>query len=507
MAVLEVQVVVRGACLVALNQTITAGNYDFVVGGGGSINGTGSGNFGYTTFISVGATTFYRTIGGGGGAAEAKNGLVGGCSGGAAGGVNSVVYISPSPATDNYYQAQLSGPIGNTSFIYGIYGNKGGNVTATSDYETINYGGGGGIGAAAANANSTIRATTGGNGLYQVTLNGTLYNLRTYFTNNGTFGVQDGSTGNYFIGGGGGGGGFAGFNASGRATAEIAGGKGGGGIGKNSYFPANGTAGTPNTGSGGGGGSTGLGGASYGGNGGSGLLIFRYRLLNNDFTNSSVEFIRRNTNNVYTNFKVGNYNGDFKVISSISGSDVDYFKITTSGGPSIYNPTGSPSWATTSDKRIKENIEVASYDKCYENISKLDLYRFNYNKGFNNINKDINQLGFIAQEVNNIFPKAVSSYEFHNSNFDIPDLLSIDVTQINYSLYGAVKKLIEFNDYQTTRIKKLEQQIYINTIDTSNISIDTSNITQITSNISIDTSNLPIDTSNLSIDTSNIATE
>jgi hypothetical protein len=489
-----------GACLVAINQTITAGNYAFVVGGAGSINGTGSGRNGYDTYINnTGGVTQYRARGGGGGSADAKNGLVGGCSGGAAGGNNSVVYISPAPATDNCYQTQLSGPVGNTSFIYGIYGNKGGDVTATPDYETINYGGGGGIGAAAANANSTIRATTGGNGLYQITLNTILYNLRTHFTNNGTFGVQDGTTGNYFIGGGGGGGGFAGFNANGRATAEIAGGKGGGGIGKNSYYPANGTAGTANTGSGGGGGSTGLYGASYGGNGGSGLLIFRYRVPNTSFTNSSIEFIRCATNDIYTDFKMGNYNGDFKIISSISGTDVDYFKITTAGGPSIYNPTGSPNWATTSDKRIKENIEEASYDKCYENIKKVELYRFNYINEFNNVNKDIRQLGFIAQDIYDIFPKAISTYNFTNDNLSIPNLLSIDITQINYSLYGAVKKLIEINNEKEKQIKRLELLLNINDATSSNIYID-----GYSSNVYIDgySSNVYIDgySSNVYID-------
>ena len=259
-----------GACLVAVNQTLTAGTYTFVVGGAGSGGITGSGNSGYDTYIG---NNIYKARGGGGGAADAKNGLIGGCSGGAAGGINNIAYTSPSPSTDNYYQTLTSGPIVNTTLLYSIYGNKGGDVTATTTYETINYGGGGGIGAAAANANTTTRSTPGGDGLYQVTLNGTLYNFRTHFTNNGTFGVQDGTTGNFFIGGGGGGGGY---NPAITPT-NISGGKGGGGIGKNGNSPANGTDGTPNTGSGGGAGSTGLGGNSLGGNGGSGLLIFRYR--------------------------------------------------------------------------------------------------------------------------------------------------------------------------------------------------------------------------------------
>ena len=262
-----------GACLVAVNQTLTAGTYTFIIGGAGSGGITGSGNIGYDTYISFSGTEIYKARGGGGGAADAKNGIIGGCSGGAAGGINNIAYTSPSPATNNLYQTLSSGPIVNTTLLYSIYANKGGDVTATTTYETINYGGGGGIGAAAANANTTTRSTPGGDGLYQITLNGTLYNFRTHFTNNGTFGVQDGTTGNFFIGGGGGGGGY---NPAITPT-NISGGKGGGGIGKNGNSPANGTDGTPNTGSGGGAGSTGLGGNSLGGNGGSGLLIFRYR--------------------------------------------------------------------------------------------------------------------------------------------------------------------------------------------------------------------------------------
>jgi hypothetical protein len=278
-----------GACLVALNQTIAAGNYGFVVGGAGSGGITGSGNSGYDTYIG---NNIYKARGGGGGAADTVNGIVGGSSGGDAGGVNNTAYTSPAPATDNYYQSQASGPVVGTS--YGIYGNKGGNTVASTTVYT--YGGGGGIGVAAENANTSTMTTTGGDGLYQVSLNNTSYNLRTYFTNNGTFGFQDGSTGNYYIGGGGGGGGWNGNGGS--APVNISGGLGGGGIGKFAGTSANGTDGAPNTGSGGGGGSTGGGGNSFGGNGGSGLLIFRYRNTSSGSGSSSGlrasrSFIRR----------------------------------------------------------------------------------------------------------------------------------------------------------------------------------------------------------------------
>jgi hypothetical protein len=157
----------------------------------------------------------------------------------------------------------------------------------------------------------------------------------------------------------------------------------------------------------------------------------------------------------------------------------------TANGASIYNPTGSPQWSTVSDKRIKENIEKASYDKCYENINKLELYRFNYIKELNNINKDLKQLGYIAQEVEDIFPKAVSTQPFYNNSLSIPDLLSIDISQINYSLYGAVKKLIEIDKNKEARIKKMEYLLNIDTPPASNITIDT--LTSSSNNITIDT--------------------
>ena len=93
----------------------------------------------------------------------------------------------------------------------------------------------------------------------------------------------------------------------------------------------------------------------------------------------------------------------------------------------------------------------------------------------------------LPQEVQDIFPKAVSTQEFHNDNLSIPDMLSIDIAQINYSLYGAVKKLIEIDNNKEARIQKMENLLNINNtssniIDTSsNIDISSSNIIDISS--------------------------
>jgi hypothetical protein len=249
--------------------------------------------------------------------------------------------------------------------------------------------------------------------------------------------------------------------------------RGGGGFGSD-----NGTAQNGLNGTGGGGGAQGNDTAGNpSGSGGSGIVIIRYK----------------STKTGNQTYKVGNFNGEFKVISSVSNVDTDYIKITTAGA--ITNPTGTASWNTGSDRRIKENIERASYDKCYENISRLELNRFNYISGFNTVNPDKTQLGFIAQEVYEIFPKSISSQEYYSNTLNIPDLLSVDVTQINYSLYGAVKKLIEINNEKDIHILTLKNRIKIlksllNITDdayTSNIISDVS-----TSNIIVDpiTSNI-----------------
>jgi hypothetical protein len=442
------------------NISVPAGNYTINVGCGGSdgIDGAspaGWGGNGGNSSITGGVN--YTALGGGGGAGGSAfqnitNGITGvGNNGGSGGG-------------GSYRGASVSFTTGGTSTQFSTYGY--GNGGSGNDYNTPGESGGGGGGA------SGMKNGISGIG------------------NNGLSNSITGSSITYAGGGG------AGCNGS----SQFAGGTGGGGggaTGSGTIVAA--VAGTDGLG-GGGGGARG-GGIGIAARGGSGIVIIRYR---------SAKIGNRGYN-------IGNYNGDFKIVSSTylsNSQDTDFMRITRDGA-SIYNPTGSPLWSTVSDRRIKENIEKASYDKCFDSINKLELYRFSYIKELNNINKDLKQLGYIAQEVKDIFPKAVSSQEFYNENLSISDMLSIDVTQINYSLYGAVKKLMEMYSDKKERLQKLKYLLNIsdsyaidtsNLLDTtSNISIDTSNLLDTTSNISIDTSNLLDTTSNISIDTSNIS--
>jgi hypothetical protein len=63
----------------------------------------------------------------------------------------------------------------------------------------------------------------------------------------------------------------------------------------------------------------------------------------------------------------------------------------------------STSIASISDARVKENVRDA--DDGLQTILGLRTVRFDFKKGFGNDRK--NQLGFIAQEVETVFPDAV----------------------------------------------------------------------------------------------------
>jgi small basic protein len=191
--------------------------------------------------------------------------------------------------------------------------------------------------------------------------------------------------------------------------------------------------------------------------------------INNIGTGSSVIELRKgDVDDAYSDFKIGNYDGDFFVKSSINGIDSDYIKMLGTNG-AIYNFNNSLNWTQTSDRRIKENIEIASYDKCYENIDKLELNSFNYIKEFKTGNQDTNQLGFIAQEIEDIFPKSVFTNSYNSDELNIPDMLSIDIGQINYALYGAAKKLIKMNNDKELRLKRLEKILDIRRETHSNL--------------------------------------
>ena len=71
-------------------------------------------------------------------------------------------------------------------------------------------------------------------------------------------------------------------------------------------------------------------------------------------------------------------------------------------------------------------------------------------------------MGFIAQQVKQHFPKSVSREKIRiEDKREIPDLAGVDVSQINFTLFGAVKQLMRVVENQSKRIKKLEEMLNI----------------------------------------------
>jgi hypothetical protein len=240
-------------------------------------------------------------------------------------------------------------------------------------------------------------------------------------------------------------------------------------------------------------------------------ISVRYHLLNPIKTAEGAQWTYSSNNpNVYHlgSVGIGTTNPEYSL-------DVRGFVHTSVGG---YTGSTLTTWSITSDRRIKENIVKASYEKCLENVNKIELYNFNFKDNCVNTN-DKHQLGFIAQEVREVYPKAVEVNKMIlNTNETIDDILTLNTTQIDYTLYGAVKILIEKIDNIDIGLENLGSNITYNkdlikntsnifSIITSNISITTSNIFIGTSNISITTSNISIKTSNIFIGTSNIPIE
>ena len=221
-------------------------------------------------------------------------------------------------------------------------------------------------------------------------------------------------------------------------------------------------------------------------------LDFRFHLLNpiKEPTGAQWTYNHANTNVYHLgNVGIGTKNPQYSL--HVNGNI-----FTTEGA---YITSSQTSWTTLSDRRIKTNIAKASYEKCLESVKNIELYRFNFKDDIVNTN-DRNQLGFIAQEIQKVYPKAVEANQINNS--DIDGLLSLDTTQIDYSLYGAVKYLIEKVEYYEKKLASYESNLItsqevvtdIPDINTSNVEIITSQ--EVTTDIpDINTSNIEIITS------------
>jgi len=113
-----------------------------------------------------------------------------------------------------------------------------------------------------------------------------------------------------------------------------------------------------------------------------------------------------------------------------------------------------------SDSNVKENIVPADLSQCYSNVKNIPLRRFNYISSISHSKIDKSQIGFIAQELQNYFPRSVVSFN---------DIYHVNYDQTFFSHFGATKVLISTVEgqavYKSTlksaieRYQSLEQNI------------------------------------------------
>lgn len=98
-------------------------------------------------------------------------------------------------------------------------------------------------------------------------------------------------------------------------------------------------------------------------------------------------------------------------------------------------------WTISSDSRLKENIIEADLNICYNILANLKLKKYKWKESINNyINiKDKHKLGWIADEVENYFPKSI----LIKSNNNLENCKNLDIDQIVAIMYGTTQKIID----------------------------------------------------------------
>ena len=114
-------------------------------------------------------------------------------------------------------------------------------------------------------------------------------------------------------------------------------------------------------------------------------------------------------------------------------------------------------WTVSSDERLKNNIQNADLDMCYNNIKNLRLVKYTWKDEVYSVDQvtDRSKLGWIAQEVEQIYPKAVEKVNMHGYE----DCRTLNTDQIIASMYGCLQKIMTIYDDQTIELTSLETNI------------------------------------------------
>jgi hypothetical protein len=157
-------------------------------------------------------------------------------------------------------------------------------------------------------------------------------------------------------------------------------------------------------------------------------------------------YIDRFTSSVGVNIGIPDYN--LHVVGNMRMSS------TLIGGLGILSNTT----VVTSDSNIKENIQFADLNRCVEIVEQIPLRRYTFVTPYQDYVYDKSQIGFLAQDVEKVFPHAILSMYDDQFNRDIQ---YVSKDQMFMAHYGATQKLIDMLEYQTCQISSLYSRIEV----------------------------------------------
>jgi hypothetical protein len=148
------------------------------------------------------------------------------------------------------------------------------------------------------------------------------------------------------------------------------------------------------------------------------------------------------------------YNDNYNVYSPSGRQNVSYLN-----NGDVRNYNNSTTWQQSSDVRVKENINTIS--DATSKVLALNPVIYDYKQEFaekNNWDNDkkINNVGFIAQEFESVFPKYVSNNECVIGETTIDDFKSIDTGHLVAYLVKAIQEQQTIIEDLKSRIETLE---------------------------------------------------
>ena len=123
----------------------------------------------------------------------------------------------------------------------------------------------------------------------------------------------------------------------------------------------------------------------------------------------------------------------------------------------------------TSDRRIKTNITSADTLLCYSTVRELPLHRFEYMSSFRQSKHDIKQIGFIADEVETVFPKSIYTAPVNKDG--LSTLKFVNFEQIQMAHFGATQYMASLLEQQNSTI--VGQNVSIASLQTDVLNLST----------------------------------